>query len=216
MTSLLPFFACLLLNATAHEGPWFASGIKIGEATQSTAIVWVRLTAKPAADFSRLPMLTSGLPEKQTSQARMPPDVVPGMAGQVRLAYRLAGQSSPPTETAWVDVSAATDFTHQFQLRNLSAGTRYDLRLTARRSPRQPSTAAITGSFQTPPAASQSTPVRFIVTTCQAVRSIDSGPDGHIAYQQMLALEPHFFVHTGFARKHMGDLRGSPLAILFP
>lgn len=53
------------------------------------------------------------------------------------------------------------------------------------------------GSFRTAPLAEQATPIRFIVTTCQAVRSVDSGPEGHHSYRQMLALDPHFFVHTG-------------------
>ncbi len=188
---------CLLLFSPSHDGPFFASGIKVGESTQTTAIVQVRLTENESADFSRLPIFTEGLPVGEQSAIEMPDDVVPGMAGQVQMEYWIDGDESSRRSTNRVQVNETTDFTHQFRLTDLQPGSQYRFQVNARASADAADTASITGSLRTAPQASVSAPVTFIVTTCQAVRSVDAGRDGHVAYQQMLEFEPDFFVHTG-------------------
>ena len=43
---------------SAAEGPYMATGLKIGEVTDSSAIVWTRLTLRPQPNPSDGPMVT--------------------------------------------------------------------------------------------------------------------------------------------------------------
>ncbi len=177
-----------LFSQLAAAQPHFASGIKIGEVDQSSAIVWVRLTQESEANFELLgPVLKNPMPE----------DVVPGKAGQMRLCYWESGKPETEILTDWVGVGAETDFTHQFQIAKLKSNTKYQLAVSSRESNDSSTVDAIEGQFQTAPRADQTAPIRFIVTTCQAVRTADSGSKGHAAYEKMLDFDPHFFVHTG-------------------
>lgn len=180
----------------AADGPYFASGIKIGEVTQSSGLVWLRLSQQPTANFDVLPILSEGLESTEKSATQMPTNVVPGMSGQARVVYWPANNNTTKLETSWVDVSEATDFTHQFSLEDLLPGTRYQISVQSRAAPGTPG-ASVEGTFQTAPLQTSTEPVRFIVSTCQAIRSIDSGTDGHQAYSKMLSFKPNFFVHTG-------------------
>jgi len=158
--------------------------------------MWVRLTAQPTADFGRLPIFTEGLPGRQPDKGEMPTDILPGMNGEVLVEY--SANSSLEKETSgWHPVDPKRDFTIQLPLDGLSADTKYDYEVRARSAADAEPSAVVRGTFRTAPAASQNSPIRFIVTTCQAVRSIDDGAKGHHSYRQMLGFEPHFFVHTG-------------------
>lgn len=195
----LIFVTCLLLAShpvaqVASDAPYFACGVKVGEATQDSAIVWVRLTQNPTADFERLAIFTEGLKPDEKSRVEMPRNVVPGTAGQVRILYETQG--SDPIATDWITVKAEHDFTHQFRLAHLAPGKLYRYRAQARRSPGEASR-TFSGQFKTAPSADQSTQIKFAVSTCQAVRSVDSGAKGHRVYREMLKFEPDFFVHTG-------------------
>ncbi len=184
------------LGGTLAQAAYFASGIKVGEVDQTSAIVWVRLTADEVADFDQLPIFTEGLDESAKDVGPMPLAVAPGMAGDVRVIYWVEGATDAHF-TEWKSVDPEADFIHQFELRGLVAGSEYRFKVQARESAVTAQVNTIAGSFRTAPAADQVGPIRFIVTTCQAVRSIDSGADGHLAYQQMLGFDPDFFVHTG-------------------
>ena len=175
----------------------FASGIKVGEVRQDSAIVWVRTTKHPLADFSRLAIFTEGLKGGVKDAGQMPIDVVPGQAAEVRVRYWPAATPEQSKQTAWAATSAAANFVHQFQLNDLQSACQYRWQAETRRPGGTEVSATMDGGFQTAPRPDQQTPVRFIVTTCQAVRSIDSGADGHQAYANMLKLQPSFFVHTG-------------------
>ncbi|MBK1831243.1 alkaline phosphatase D family protein [Verrucomicrobiaceae bacterium R5-34] len=187
----------MMTGLSAADGPYLAGGVKIGEVDQTSAIVWTRLTEDQEADFSKLPILTEGLGLRQKSKVRMPTDVLPGAAGEVRVRYWIQGAKDKATETEWSAVSADRDFTHQFQLKGLQPNSSYECLVQARPSGSESPSAEMSGSFQTAPGKDQTVPVQFIVTTCQAVRSIDSGKDGHVAYRRMLEFQPDFFVHTG-------------------
>lgn len=190
-------FFCLLPTPAAVAQPHFACGIRTGETTSDSAIVWVRLTERAEADFDRLPMLSGGLPAGKTTRVGMPENVVPGMSGEARLRYWPIDRPARMRETAWIRVDADSDYIHQFQLSGLQPGTEYQIEAAARESAVPQPTRTIRGRFRTAPSADQAAAVRFVVSTCQAVRSIDSGVQGHRAYRQMQDLDPDFFVHTG-------------------
>ncbi|MEE2826885.1 MAG: alkaline phosphatase D family protein [Planctomycetota bacterium] len=176
---------------------FFASGVKVGEVDQDSAIVWVRLTEDKEADFELLPILTEGLKPKESSDVEMPRDVVPGMSGKVRLKYWQAGQEAGQRTTPWQSARAESDFVVQFELSGLASGATYEYQVEGVAADRTGQRGSIQGQFQTAPPVNKSQPVRFIVSTCQAVRSIDAGKEGHVSYQRMLDFNPMFFVHTG-------------------
>jgi len=188
----------LLANLCLATGPYFGNGVKVGEVNQDSAVVWLRLTAQPAPDFDRLPILTQGLAGGEQDKGRMPTDLLPGQQGSVSIHYREAGTDSPEIRsTGWQVVDPERDYTVQLPLTGLKPDTKYNYKIRVR-PPQSPAPSAmVEGSFRTAPAADQSETIRFIVTTCQAVRSIDSGQEGHHTYYQMLGFDPHFFVHTG-------------------
>lgn len=178
------------------EGPFFASGIKVGEATSDSVIVWVRLTKEKQARFDALDILTEGLPSKASSSATMPEDVVPGSSGIARVLYAVDGVEQWK-QSPWKRAISKNDYTLQFRLTDLEPGREYRFEVQAKNSEDQPQHYAESGTFKTAPSKDADVPIRFIVTTCQSIRSIDSGTDGHRAYEQMLVFQPDFFVHTG-------------------
>ncbi|MFK7910943.1 MAG: alkaline phosphatase [Akkermansiaceae bacterium] len=194
-------FFCVVLAAAsavhADEAPYLASGIKIGEVDQTSAIVWVRLTQEKRAGFDKLPIFTKGLKRNEKDAGAMPEVVVPGMLGEARIGYGIKNQKKALTWTAWEKVSAEHDFIHQFKLADLKPNSHYACQIEVRGIDHEKASASMPGGFKTAPEKSQAAPIRFIVTTCQSVRSIDSGAEGHVAYKAMLAFDPHFFVHTG-------------------
>lgn len=181
----------------ADSSPYLASGIKIGEVDHTSAIVWVRLTKEKRADFERIPILTKGLKLRDKSKVRMPADIVPGMAGEARVGYKLSNQEGDMQYTGWIKVTAEHDFTHQFKLTNLKPHGDYQCVVEVRQTGGEQPSTTMEGGFKTAPSSDQEATIRFVVTTCQAIRSIDSGTNGHIAYKQMLEYAPYFFVHTG-------------------
>jgi len=181
----------------ADEAPFFASGIKVGEVDQTSAIVWARLTEKDSANFNQLPIFTEGLTKKDKDKIAMPLGVAPGMKGEARVGYRRAGVKAQVQYTPWKAIAAETDYTHQFHLSDLLPNHHYELIVESRKNKDSQVSSKISGGFHTAPEGNAEAPVRFIVSTCQAVRSIDSGSGGHKAYTRMLEFDPHFFVHTG-------------------
>ena len=198
--SCISSFLALLVSlpiapqAPSDQAVAFASGIKIGEVTNDSAIIWVRATRENQPDFDRIKETPRSGGGKPPIVKSMPTDVVPGLAAELKLRY--APVEGAAVESDWVKVDAKADFTHQFELRNLEPATRYEVTVFGRLA-QSSSLTKTSGSFSTAPPESQSKRIKFIVSTCQAVRSLDSGPRGHAAYHHMLQAEPDFFVHTG-------------------
>jgi alkaline phosphatase D len=196
---LLKLFALISIILPAHAiGPYLANGVRVGEVNQDSAIMWIRTTAAAQADFGMLPIFTEGLGENDKDKGAMPVDVLPGMPGEVQVQYMAFADEAPQVHaTDWIPVDNNGDFVAQIPLSKLKAGATYNYHVRARPLGGGQATAGVSGQFQTAPDSSDDRPIRFIVTTCQAVRSIDAGAEGHHTYQQMLAFDPHFFVHTG-------------------
>ena len=195
---LFLFLICSGLSFLHAQGPYLANGVKVGEVDQTSAILWVRLTAQPSADFARMPIITEGSPSANPDVGEMPTDILPGKKGEVQVQYMPAAPGSPDIRsTGWLGVEPEEDFIAQIPLSDLEPGVRYRYLVRVRPGAGKEATAAVSGTFRTAPEAEVDEAIRFIVTTCQAVRSVDAGAEGHHSYRQMLALDPHFFVHTG-------------------
>ncbi|MDB5325349.1 MAG: alkaline phosphatase [Phycisphaerales bacterium] len=205
-TAVGAFAGPLARRAVAAEtsdrgGARQATGVRVGEMTSTSAIVWMRLTQ--AAIRNNQGLLIPGKTDKKnrkTSVAATLPTAqlegaCPGAAGKVRLRYAANEQLSDATTTDWVDVAEATDFTHKFQLSDLTPGTTYHF-ASETADPDGKAHDALRGQFDTAPAADAPAEVRFCIMTCQDYP--DRGhPDGHAIYPAMQALRPHFTCLTG-------------------
>jgi alkaline phosphatase D len=205
-----------LLGAAPAGPPYQATGFKIGEVTDTTAIVWTRLTRKPQRNSSDAPMVEILFEQGGASSAKKKArrrrkvagvtypegitvadirDAVPGAPGLVRVAYRTAG-GGPLRTTAWQAVDPDRDFTRQLRLEDLKPNTGYTVRVESRATEEGPPGLALEGSFTTAPRAADPARVVFTVSTGQGYGSQDC-PEGYRMYPAMAALAPSFFVHTG-------------------
>jgi len=204
-------------SSSFSNGPYQATGIKIGEVTDNTAIVWMRLTRHPERIGSGAPMpkilyrdsRTGELIEKPKRRAISVPVVnfpdgssidtiegaVPGALGNARILYKTEGTSNWKT-TRWQAVHPESDYTHQFKLTNLTPKTKYQVRVEAK-TPSGKKGQVVEGSFRTAPRSNESERVVFTVSTGQAYPDQDAPGGGFKIYPAMLRLNPSFFVHTG-------------------
>ena len=213
---MLPFILCGC-SSIHSSGPYQTNGIKIGEVTDNTAIVWTRLTCHPERIGPEAPMpiiryrntQTGELTKNPKKRANSVPVVnfpngssidtiegaVPGALGKVRVLYRAKGASNWKV-IGWHAVNPESDYTHQFKLTNLMPKTKYQIRVEAKTTSGRKGQ-VVEGSFQTAPRSDQSERVVFTVSTGQAYPDQDAPGGGFKIYPTMLRLNPSFFVHTG-------------------
>ncbi len=218
---LLAAYGC---GEVLSSGPYQATGIKIGEVTDNTAIVWTRLTRNPERIGLEAPMpeilyrdsKTGKLNKKSRGRPNLTPIVkfpedstihtiegaVPGAPGKVRILYKIEGASDWNT-TNWHTANPKRDYTYQFKLTNLKPNARYQVRAEAKASAggvgavREPPVQIVNGGFRTAPRPEQTERIVFTVSTGQAYPDQDAPGGGYKIYPVMLKLEPSFFVHTG-------------------
>lgn len=184
--------------ATAEAGPFQATGTRVGEATENSAIVWIRLTKHPQRNNDGV-MFAKKVDKKNDQPTVIPVEQIegacPGMAGRIRLRYGLKQDLSDAIETEWIDVTEATDFIHQFKLSGLKPDATYHYTSQAKANS-ESETSEFRGKFFTAPSPTTPSSFRFCVMTCQGYQDRDH-VDGHPIYPSMLALEPKFVTMTG-------------------
>jgi len=203
--------------AVQAEGPYQATGIKVGEVTPDAAIVWARLTRNPERVPFGAPMPkvryrdpeTGALVRAGKEDAGAVPDVtcpegttvetiegaVPGAPGEVRVRYRPA-DARAWQETSWQTVEPERDFTAHIRLEDLTPDTRYTLQVEARALDGSAGQ-TLEGGFRTAPAPDTPARVLFTVTTGQRYPHQDAPGGGFKMYDAILEMDPSFFVHTG-------------------
>ena len=198
------------------NGPYFATGIKIGEVTRNKATIWVRLTENRlrVGNDAPVPSVIYIDPDTgDTLDATGRPDKIPvvsfpegydintiqgatpGSQGLVRLSYKIQ-QEDKWQQSGWQMVDPERSFTHQFKLTGLSEDTEYDILVEARPHGNDQISASMEGQFKTAAEATLPSEVNFIVTTGTSYGDVDS-ETGYKFYNSALKLDPEFFVHTG-------------------
>jgi alkaline phosphatase D len=198
------------------DGPYFGTGIKIGEVTQTSAIIWTRLTEDSVRVSAEAPMIEVFYPDPETGELmprRGRPDIkpivqfpegydintiegaTPGTLGKVRVKYKPIS-TDELEQLDWQPVDPEQDFTYQFQLSGLKPGMTYDLLVESSATDSKVVSASMQGGFQTAPPTSQSAEINFIVTTGTSYPDVDS-ETGYKFYLSALKLNPEFFAHTG-------------------
>jgi len=217
--ALFLIIACVSGCKKKTEGPYFATGIKIGEVTDHSSLVWVRLTADslPAPRSNPFPVVryrdpgTGQYVEEFTGDRNeYKPEVffpegydkysicgaTRGIAGDVMIYYK-PDSSSHWLSTNWEAVDPDRDFTVKVRLKDLQPGRNYEINLISRYPGSRTIGESLTGKFRTAPAPGETAEILFTVTTGQAYSDQDAPEGGFKIYKQMLKLNPDFFVHTG-------------------
>ena len=198
----------------ANEGPFLGNASRNSWADQNSIVLWTRTTQRPemlieGKSFTKISPRQAGemarLKDPQKiHQAQLPSDATldqmigacPGREGKVRLSYFPEEQRKKLVALNWITTEAANDFTAQWKLEGLKPGTKYITIIEAQNLEGVPS-AAIRGSFKTPPEESQSNPVKFCITTCHDFIRRDDRWNGHKIYPAMKTIDPDFVVHAG-------------------
>jgi len=196
---LLLALSVLLLPSLARAAE-LGMGLRVGEVTQDSAIVWTRVTR----DKDRVsPGLRDLRKQRPRANEFTPPTMLVGerqdesigAEGEVMLEYAAAG-STEPTSTEWMAVDAEHDFTHKFHITGLKPATKYELTLHARNIGADAASATAASSFTTPATADAWQDVSFGVITGQSWWDLDD-PDGYNIYPAMQQLGLSFLVPTG-------------------
>jgi len=218
---LISFFVILALYGCKKKtnGPYFATGIKIGEVTDNSAIVWVRLTndSLPAGFGNPLPEIVykdteSGEIVEEMSRNRnlyapvinFPEEdnysilegATVGIKGDIMIYYKPM-DSNHWEQTEWVAVNPERDYTAQYELTGLKPNQSYRIRIVSRYPGSDAIGESIDGKFNTAPSSDEISDVIFSVSTGQAYVDQDAPEGGFKIYSAMMKLGIDFFVHTG-------------------
>ncbi len=204
-TFLFIFF--FTLNASA--APYQATGIKTGEITTHSAIVWTRLTKNEKANPGDRPhfeiltgnkkkgkkALVTGVKYASKDGAADLSFAAPGIAGETRVKFRSLPDGKW-RETKWAAVEPDWDFTRQHPLSDLKSGSKYEVIVESRTANGKETGAVQKGGFTTAPKPDVASAVSFTVSTGQMFPDRNSD-DGFVIYDSMRKGKPDFFVHTG-------------------
>ncbi len=209
----------ILCSCTEPPPPVFqATGIKVVDVDQDSAMVWARITASEQRvdesggmpEFQYRNEETGEIVDTAGGRRRNPvigpfphqsavdrfEGAVPGAPGEARARYRVDGEPDWIYK-GWQAVDPDKDYTTAIPLEDLEVGSRYELEVDVRPGPNAETTSTIVGGFQTAPAAEDESSVVFTVTTGTMYADQDADGGGFKMYAQMLKLDPSFFVHTG-------------------
>ena len=113
--------AVFVLSLSTVQAAGFADGVKIGEVTDTSVVLWARLTKDREAG-NRVDGWKPDAPNW----------TVPGEEGKIRFTYWKDGTEDDSISTDWTEVSAKDDFCHQVMIRNLSPATAYGFETNAK------------------------------------------------------------------------------------
>ena len=178
--SALLFFQIAVSSAAeqAEDFVGFATGVKVGEVTQTEAIIWARITSV------------------ETGNTLVSEGSAPGALGGVEIAYRIEDSKEDYVTVERQVVAADSDYITQISLTNLKPNNSYVFTATAY-SETGKKGKTVEGKFRTPAEADSVVDVTAVVVTCQGLGSVDDKKKGHWVYSEMLKHNPDFFIHTG-------------------
>lgn len=186
-----------VLDATFQAG-----GVKVGEVTDRSAIVWARLTASPVRYNVGVDIrgkVKKGKEPELTTTVDLLEGACQGAVGKMRISY-VAERADVGTlkidASAWFDVTEEGDFSHQFHLRDLTPDTRYNFSVQTAGPRGDVEHKAVEGSFRTAPAADSPDEVKFCVLTCLMYADLDDRDGFHI-FPAIGKLAPRFLSFTG-------------------
>lgn len=211
MNTFKELFSCLLILiitvSTICAQPYFGNGIKIGETTDDSTRVWLRLTERVEPNWNGKRWIGTddrNFDEGEFGEKQFPANAtlddmegsLPGFEGSVRVSWWPKGQPVNRKQSDWLPVDPDRDFTRQILIEDLEPNQAYTLQAESRRTNKQVGQVLV-GSFRTALGPTQSEPLSFVISTCQSWKTRDKGRSGLQIYDHMLALNPAFFMHLG-------------------
>jgi len=197
VTAIVLSLSSLSISAQKADSVYFTTGFKIGEVTNSSAIILTRLskTPKPVAVFHqrkdgpfRHPIdFNNDMPINEMEGA------VEGSFGQVKIDLI---SKDTLISTDWQYVSSYKDYTIKRKFDSLKSNTSYAVSIQGRGNPSSP-ISQLKGEFKTAPSADDIVPVFFTSSTCQFYWSFDDINRGFKIYDSMQKLKPSFHCQTG-------------------
>lgn len=212
--SFLLFFGISCNQPQQSAGPYFGNGFRNGWADQNSITIWTRLTQNPDMNFDGQPFIPLSKKEQRELEvvsdatilhSRQIPDSLalsdmegacPGASGEVQLSYYAEGKLGGKVQTLWQKVDANKNFTKQWKLTGLAAGTKYLVDIYSRRGEGFASSDTVSGMFVTAPDQSIIRDIKFTIVTGHDFNRRDSVL-GHKIYQSMAKDNLDFYVHTG-------------------
>jgi alkaline phosphatase D len=195
--------ATALAGATAWaqdaSGAHQATGLKTGEITPSSAVIWARHTVAPVRfneGIVRKGHVPIGKPLRPDETVDAFEGACPGAPGYVRLRLEPLTGRRQERLTPWVEVGPETDFSHQFRLADLTPATPYRFVVETKASQQSKTADGLGGQFRTGPSSSDSVPVTFALSSCQMYCRMDR-PEGFAIYDAIRLLDPAFLASCG-------------------
>ena len=176
-----------------------ATGVRIGEITSQSAVIWTRRTERSFR-------LADGIPRKGHAPAARPvqPDediakfegACPGAAGAIRIQFEPVEGRGRRRTLGWIEARKETDFSHCFRIAGLEPATGYRFSVETRGAASKRADDILTGSFRTAPRAESSSPFTFALSSCQIYCRTDS-PGGFSIYEAIEKHKPAFLLSCG-------------------
>jgi alkaline phosphatase D len=185
------------LRAEDVGGTRQATGVKVGEITPTSVVIWTRRTRSARRVENGARYRASGTEATHLAQdadVNAIEGACAGEAGYIKVT--LEAQSGPRHSKPWTPVSAEADFTHQFRIDGLRPATVYRYAVETKRTRGGRAESALVGRFRTAPLESAHAAVQFVLMTCQMYCHMDR-EDGFHIYDSIQKLQPDFYVSCG-------------------
>jgi alkaline phosphatase D len=194
-TSWIAFTTVLVLFQLCYAQPGNrqCTGVRVGEVTPTSAIIWARLTATPRRSrntvYNNNETVLAGT--GVTTEFLGLKQACPGSSGSIQIDYSNSSTfSSNLLSTPKIAVGEVSDYSHNFKLEGLLPNTMYYYK--SKTSVGTP----LVGRFKTAPLPTSAADITFTVLTCQRFENLDN-PLGFNIYPAMAKLNPDFTVSLG-------------------
>ncbi len=195
----LAALAGLSAYAQGSDSTHQATGVKVGEITSDSAVLWTRRTGtvrRLDEGVKRLGHAPRAARIKPGEDVRTFEGACPGAAGEIRVRVEPVSGRGGRRTLDWQEVGPSTDFAHQFRVNGLEPATQYRFAVETRARRGGRTEPALTGKFRTAPAAASPAPVEFALLSCQMYHRKDR-PDGFAIYSSIEKWNPNFLLGCG-------------------
>jgi alkaline phosphatase D len=197
MKFIAAFATVILLSnlCSAQDGNRQCTGVRVGEVTATSAIIWARITA--TARRSLIEPIDATDPEAAaiTPEFLAEKQACPGALGSIQIDYSTSPTFSNLTSTAKIAVKEISDYSTKFKLTSLLPDTTYYYK-SKTYAPNGVAHTPLQGQFKTAPLPTAAADITFTVLTCQRYENLDN-PLGFKIFPVMAKLNPDFTVSLG-------------------
>ncbi|MEZ5393525.1 MAG: alkaline phosphatase D family protein [Bryobacterales bacterium] len=191
--------ATAALRATPPSNTRQASGVRVGELTPTSVVLWTRRTtaaSRLADGIPRIAKAPEAKPVQPGEDITKFEGACPGAEGAVRVHLEPASARGRRRTLEWVEVRPEADHTHQFRIDGLEPDTEYVFAVETRGAAGKRADDSLTGRFRTAPREDAAAPVHFALSSCQIYCRQDR-PDGFAIYRAIEKRKPAFLLSSG-------------------